>query len=288
MCRRDIVYEKVFTELPPPARFEDFLKDDHGLFSLIEHLSQKEFNHNPTTRKEMTSFVTVSQFSFTATILHALSKANLLHPDRESLYIDIVGAKYEETYFSDETCSLFYIFMPKLHSLKINLIGPELTPPRIRTEDVNCFGKTTKIGYYKMFYEDFRRGPKPDFIMCFNCGFSETTWLVEEPSWVRGIRKILRNGVPFAFTSYTSSELADEIEFMGRVMDEMKLRKEVTGVFIGDNPFKDLRPFQNFDRFISAEPLFYGNQKLCVMNWKNIVGEEEFERCKINFDRQYQ
>lgn len=283
LCHRDAKYEKIFTEMPTPLNYEEFLQiyPNRNLFTLIEHLSGKTFIQKPLNRLEMVSFATVCQFNFTATIINALSHANLLHPDRECLHIHIVGAKYEETYFDGNTCCLFYVFMPKLHSLKINLIGPELSPPSSRTEEVDSFGRTVKIGYHKMFYENFTAGPNPDFIICFNCGFSEEPYS-EDTNWARGVRKILSRGIPFAFTSYTKSELFDEIDFVRRVAAQLNVFDLITGVFVGDNDFKDLRPFQNFDK-ASDEPLYYGNQKLCVMSWKEYLGEEEFVRLKLLF-----
>lgn len=301
LCHRDCKYEEVFKEMPTPLNFQDFLKKNPNgnLFTLISQITGKTFIQNPKNRQEMVSYATVCQFNFTSTILNALQVADLLQPDRESLYIHIIGAKHEETYFDSNTCCLFYICMPKLHSLKITLIGPELSPPRSRTEEIDCFGKTVKIGYHKMFYEDFR-GPKPDFLICFNCGFSEEPWgdqlfpnfptcqavmpWTQDTDWVRGLKKILNLRIPFAFTSYTKTELIDEIHFVRRVAEHLKVYDKLTGVFLGENDFKDMRPFQNFDK-AADEPLYYGNQMLCVLSWKDILGED-FVRFKYFFERQ--
>ncbi|XP_063702425.1 uncharacterized protein LOC134832361 [Culicoides brevitarsis] len=268
LCKSQIKYEKVFESLPEPTSFKEFLFENpsRDLFTLIEHLTDKKFTKNPSNPEEMIPFVTICQFTFTATILLALQKVKLLQPDRESLCIDIVGANYEETYFNDDTCSLFFAFMPKLHSLKINLIGPEVTSSR--TEDLNCFGKTVKMSCHKVPYE-YYTGPPPDFIICFNCGFSEEPYEDnEETSWVRGVSAIIKKEVPFAFTTYTASELTDEIQFVHRAAEKLNVKDNLAEIYKGANDFNDLRPYQNFDK-ASDERLYYANRKLCVMSWKD-------------------
>uniref|UniRef100_A0A336M9H3 CSON012931 protein n=1 Tax=Culicoides sonorensis TaxID=179676 RepID=A0A336M9H3_CULSO len=304
LVHRESDFETVFdTKKLPTKNFTEFYKEHQAnmnLFTLIEQLSGKKFNKSPSTRLEMDSFTTVCQFTFTATLLNALDGAKLLQPDRESLNIHIVGAKQEETYFTVDSCSLFYIFMPKLHSLKITLIGPEITLPSYTIE---CFGRIVKLTTKKMFYENFHdNASKPDFIMCFNCGFSEEPWGVPfeipgfmtqhilmphmqhpDTSWVRGLRKILSHKVPFAFTSYTKSELEDEMVFMRRVAEHVGVYDQLTGVQLGRNAFKDLRPMQNCDK-TAEEKLFYGNCQMCVMNWKHIL-RDEFSYFKHTFER---
>lgn len=291
LCYRDYKYKNVFTKMPKPLNFAKFLESNSvncNLFTLIEHITGKKFIRNPANREEMNSCATVCQFTFTASIIYALEKANLLDPERESLNIHIVGAQNELDLFDKTTYGLFYVFLPNLNSLKISFVGPDIYYPASLSAEVDFFGKTINVDFCKMFYEDFPR-PKPDFVMCFGSGFNDYHWEgpgTPDTDWVRGMKKILRHRVPFAFTTFIKAEIIDDARFVKRVAQHINVYQDLTGTVLGPNPFQDVRPFQNADPS-SDEPLLYANQRICVMSWKELLGPE-FVHQKAKFDQQIQ
>lgn len=297
-CNRDILsFEKVFDKLPEPLQLTEFFQTnpkDCDVFTLIEHLSGKTFIKTPENQEEMKSFATVCQFNYTATLMYALHKANLLQPDREMLSIDIVGVKAEEFYFNEETCGLFFAFMPKLRYLRIDLIGPELIT-KSSSKEMNFFGRTVKLVYFQKVYERCIIMPKADFIMCFNCGFDEfvpersyklfsvTPGIILETPWVHGLEKILNQKVPFAFTQCTRKDFDDDVDFLKAMANYMEVNDDLTGVFFGRNCFKDAKIIFQVKKS-AEESVHYGNEFMCVMNWKENL-EGEFDRLKTIFEK---
>lgn len=301
LCRRDYQFQTIFKMMPKTLSLTTFFQSNPentcDIFKLIEHISGEKFIRHPENRKDMDSCSTVCQFTFTASIIYALEKAKLLNENRKSLNIHIVGAQNETDCFTKDTLGLFYVFLPKLESFKISFIGPDMIPIR-QSEEIDFHGRTIKVEYCFSFYEDFPK-PKPDFIMCLNSGFNDYPWgenpipdmprfYTLEPGtpdtdWVRGMKKILKHRVPFAFTTFIKAEIYDDATFVKRVAEHMNVYKDLTGVVLGPNPFMDLRPFQNAD-LSSEEPLLYANQRICVVNWKEFLGED-FKDLKTEFEK---
>lgn len=296
LCHTDYTKEPIFSEMPKPLNYGDYLKKnrkDLDLFTLIEFVSGKKFDKNkkPENRKEFNSFVTICHFSYTATIIRALDEAQLLKPDRETLSLHIVGAQHENDVFTRDTCTLFYVFMPMLKSLRISIIGPKIPHPASFSSEIDCFGKTINIDYCKVYYEDFE-GPKPDFIMSFNNHFSKEPWdghtivniqgipLEKEKivtrwtpntKWVRGVRKIWSYKVPIACTSYRFENIMNDVFFMHNVARHKNIDiSRVYGDELGDNIFRDPRPFLNHDKKYIEQLLRY-NQYIFVLNWMKVI-----------------
>ncbi|XP_063700746.1 uncharacterized protein LOC134831040 [Culicoides brevitarsis] len=300
MCRRDFKFKEIFKSLPETMDFGEFLANNPecNLFTLIEKVADKKFVRRPENIKQMESYSTVCQFNFTATIIYALHKARLLHPDREMLKIHLVGVQNEISQFCKETMGLFFVFLPHLQSIKLALIGPEMDVPGVGKQEIDFFGRSVEISYHPMFYEDFS-GDKPDLIMCLNSGFNDYSWGktpvphmkrhyvvfpgTPDTDWVRGMKKILKQKVPFAFTTFIAAEIYDDAWFVKRVAEKMNVYRDLVGVEIGKNPFQDLKPFLHTD-FLTDEKLLYANQRICVMNWKENIGEE-FVELKKEFEK---
>lgn len=288
----DMNFEKIFNHVPQPFQFAEFLTKNYkncNLFTLIEHLSGRTFIKNPENREEMKSFGTVCQYNYTATILFALQKANLLNPDREQLHIDIIGVKSEEFYINEATCALFYMAMPKLTYLRIALFGPDLITESACNRIV-FHGRVLKLLYFKTTYELSMLNPESEFMICFNsdigklreCLIRDLPW---DPNiqWVNGLKKIFSQRRPFAFTSFTKKEFNDDILNVKRVAEVLDLDEELTGVYYGKNYFKELRPLLQYPIGPEKLPVRYANEFLCVMNWKDNLGAE-FNRLKSIFE----
>lgn len=285
----DFVYERIFYDIPslPPSSVNMFEGD---LYNFIEHLTTRKFIRNPKNEKEMLSLVAISQFSFIVTLLFAMKKTNLLRYDREFLCIHIVGAKTEVTYLNENSVCLFYTFMPRLIGLKFVLIGPETSNESYL---INCSGRFSTVESYQTYYQCFAENIKPDLVVCFNCGFSEIPWGVPyrigntptmyslpagimEPNWVGGLRKIMYHRVPFLFTSYSIEELRADLDLVRRVAEDLDLGPhDFTSVFCAENPYRDPRPFRNFEP-IATDPSFYMNSHLLIFDWKKNMRHEDF------------
>lgn len=298
LCHTDYAKEPIFTEMPQPLNFDEYLENnskDCDLFTLMEFVSGKKFVKKPENRETFKSFATICHFSYTATLIFALKYAKLLTPDRKTLHLHIVGAQHEINFFTRDTCALFYVFMPKLESLKISFIGPSIPHPASFSCEIDCFDKTIEINYCKLYYEDFR-GPRPDFIMCFNKHWTKHEWgdwlipskptfllpWTPDTSWVRGVRKILSYKVSFAFTNYKYTNLFLDSHFLNSVAHHKEIDvTQLYGNIAGVNDFRDSRPFLNHDKTYD-EPLFYWNQYIFVLSWREASSETETEETMVN------
>ncbi|XP_058126426.1 uncharacterized protein LOC131293367 [Anopheles ziemanni] len=207
-----------------------------------------------------------THFSWVGTILYLLQTTGIPDQLGDKLVIYIVGACKEPIYFNRTTCAALFAYLPKLETVKICFIGPELLTTK-STVSINYHGgqKVEHMYYRSLYHELPGILEHPQLIVAMNCGFNDIN-NASQHTWPQTIRSLLGiKNVTFAFTSYTYAEAIDDCTIV--LGEAERLYEEEKFTFVkraAINPFRDLQPLRNPDILDEKDELYYDNGYLSI------------------------
>ncbi|XP_049536885.1 uncharacterized protein LOC125951849 [Anopheles darlingi] len=208
-------------------------------------------------------------YSYIGTILYALHCTNVIDEIRDTLNIFIVGARAEVFYFHEQTCALFFSYGPKLRTVKLFFVGPEIpeTAHERSTLDYGD-GRLVELIYHKELYHELPGKivlPNPDLVAAFNCGFNEYFGTPTD-TWAKTLRFLLYNyHMPLVFTSYTYNEAIEDVAILvhaarkGSDQDVRFMKRALCNPLRGGVPVRNPDISDN-----NQDEIFYNNGYLTV------------------------
>ncbi|XP_035774049.1 uncharacterized protein LOC118456965 isoform X2 [Anopheles albimanus] len=208
-------------------------------------------------------------YSYVGTILYALHCTNVIDEIGDTLNIFIVGARAEVFYFHEQTCALFFAYGPKLRTVKLFFIGPEL-PETVNEPCTLDYGdgRLVELIYHKELYHELPGKivlPNPHLVGAFNCGFNEYFGTPAD-TWAKTLRFLLYNyHMPLVFTSYTYNEAIEDVAILVHAARKSSGRDVRFMKRALCNPLRGGVPVRNPDvSDRNQDEIFYNNGYLTV------------------------
>lgn len=258
-----------------------------NLFELLNHSKtyEKGFTPKPSTQDEYEQFAAVCNLSNIATILYVLyHEPGISDEENTKIIIHVVGAHTEIALFSKHECWLLFHWLPAhIHSIIIHFIGPDLPEDVLPYSEViyksnrtNIHEQIVNMHYHRETYETFielanleqnsSTTHSPQLILCLNAGFTEYDGIPNQVNpWISALDEMLRfMNVPIAFTSYIKFEANADMTLLQQRASILSVDLDI--VFDGiQNPFRDLRPYRNWEHNDDEEIFFYNGYLNVVM-----------------------
>ncbi|KAK2576394.1 hypothetical protein KPH14_005738 [Odynerus spinipes] len=203
------------------------------------------------------------------TLLFALEK--LQGYENSDMIVHVIGANMMEV-DGFEIWEIVLHWLPYLKSLKIVLIGPELSWGTLIQDVCNyCLqkGKNFSIDICGALYAEYecsKQFIKPNVIIGFNTGIHECIDIDSKTdTWAASIRIIAKQNCPLILTSYTFHETQQEQERLKTI-----LRRNIPCKYSFKNPYSSLRPHRDYE----TEGVYYQNGYVLIYSHLNVIHKE--------------
>ncbi|XP_011865066.1 PREDICTED: uncharacterized protein LOC105560506 [Vollenhovia emeryi] len=176
---------------------------------------------------------------------------------RKNLVVHVVGANSTETDTLIGWGVLLYLL--KLSSLTIVMVGPELNCTSYALPDFISQQKKCSFEFHDSLYENYVRSSsfvKPDIVVGFDAYIHQHELESTKETWAPSIRLIAEQNCPFVLTCrHNQQDLDDQAERINTI-----LNRKTYCLFSGKNPFTCLRP----NRVPTTQKVMYANNYVIV------------------------